>query len=296
MSIKFELEPYHRNTPSEVFLNDLRKVALKLNKESLSQTEYNQNGQYHSSTLGLRFGSWVKALEAAGLQVRKYQIIQKEELILDLQRVAKLLNKLKITRADYNSYGKYSSTAALSKFDSWFNALEASGLEKTRIYGVTKEEYFKNIEEIWIKLGRQPKYNEIVKPFSKFSGGAYERRFGTWRKALESFVEYINNYTEREEIEYETKIENDNFETPEDINENKIIKHKTKRNVSFTLRFIIMKRDNFKCKKCGRSPAFDPKVQLHVDHIYPWIKGGETEPNNLETLCLECNLGKSDSV
>ena len=55
-----------------------------------------------------------------------------------------------------------------------------------------------------------------------------------------------------------------------------------------------MKRDNFKCQKCGRSPSFDPKVQLHVDHILAWTKGGETELQNLETLCMECNIGKSN--
>jgi 5-methylcytosine-specific restriction endonuclease McrA len=37
-------------------------------------------------------------------------------------------------------------------------------------------------------------------------------------------------------------------------------------------------------------------VQLHVDHIYPWAKGGETVVENLQTLCMTCNIGKSDEV
>jgi hypothetical protein len=68
---------------------------------------------------------------------------------------------------------------------SWFKAIESIGLKRTRPYGVTNEEYFQNLEEIWIKLGRQPFYREIEKPFSKYSVGAHERRFGSWRKALE---------------------------------------------------------------------------------------------------------------
>ncbi|MEW6748894.1 MAG: HNH endonuclease [Candidatus Micrarchaeota archaeon] len=55
-----------------------------------------------------------------------------------------------------------------------------------------------------------------------------------------------------------------------------------------------MKRDNFKCKKCGRSPATDQSVILHVDHIKPYSKGGETTIENLETLCSVCNIGKSN--
>jgi 5-methylcytosine-specific restriction endonuclease McrA len=35
-------------------------------------------------------------------------------------------------------------------------------------------------------------------------------------------------------------------------------------------------------------------VVLHVDHIIPWSKGGQTVDENLQTLCDRCNLGKSD--
>ena len=35
-------------------------------------------------------------------------------------------------------------------------------------------------------------------------------------------------------------------------------------------------------------------VELHVDHIKPWSKGGETVLENLQTLCATCNLGKSN--
>ena len=61
------------------------------------------------------------------------------------------------------------------------------------------------------------------------------------------------------------------------------------------LRYKVLKRDNFKCCACGASPAKDPSVELHIDHIVPWSKGGETTFDNLQTLCSRCNLGKSDS-
>lgn len=58
------------------------------------------------------------------------------------------------------------------------------------------------------------------------------------------------------------------------------------------LRFDVMRRDGFRCKYCGRTEA--DGVKLHVDHIKPVSKGGKTEMSNLQTLCDECNLGKSD--
>lgn len=59
-----------------------------------------------------------------------------------------------------------------------------------------------------------------------------------------------------------------------------------------SLRYDIMKRDNFRCVLCGRTA--NEGVKLHVDHIVPVAKGGLTVPDNLRTLCDQCNLGKSD--
>ena len=72
--------------------------------------------------------------------------------------------------------------------------------------------------------------------------------------------------------------------------------HKTSRDINLRLRFRVLQRDNFKCCACGASPAKDASVELHVDHILPWSKGGETVFENLQTLCSKCNLGKSDMV
>lgn len=73
-----------------------------------------------------------------------------------------------------------------------------------------------------------------------------------------------------------------------------IPKHKTKRDINWRLRFKVFQRDHFRCRACGKSPAKDIDVELHVDHIIPWAKGGETVIENLQTLCSVCNIGKSD--
>ena len=210
--------------------------------------------------------------------------ITDEELLTELKRVASELNKTAVSREENDERGKYGTTTYIRRFGSWFNALEKAGLEKTRMpMNLPEEDLFQNLEEIWIKLGRQPRYAEVQKPLSKYHVGTYENRFGTWRKALEKFVAYINN---EERTSSEEAIRNVEVE-PSTL-------HKTKRGINWRLRFIVMRRDNFKCKNCGRSPATDPTIILHVDHIKAWANGGETVLENLQTLCSKCNIGKSD--
>lgn len=50
------------------------------------------------------------------------------------------------------------------------------------------------------------------------------------------------------------------------------------------------------CRGCGRTPALEPGVILHVDHIKAWVKRGRTTDENLQTLCDKCNLGKGDTL
>ena len=51
-------------------------------------------------------------------------------------------------------------------------------------------------------------------------------------------------------------------------------------------------RDGARCKLCGAAPI--DGIRLHVDHVKPWSKGGETVLENLQILCNVCNIGKGD--
>src|SRR3989344_7023507 len=116
-----------------------------------------------------------------------------EELIADLRRVADELKKGSATIDEYNERGKYHSSTLARRFGSWSKVLKRAGLQMNRSpLDISEEELFQNFEEIWIKLGRQPRYTETQKPLSRYSAGTYENRFGTWRKALERFITYIN--------------------------------------------------------------------------------------------------------
>lgn len=72
----------------------------------------------------------------------------------------------------------------------------------------------------------------------------------------------------------------------------KVIENKSKRNIPLGLRYKVFKKDSFKCVVCGHSASDGAK--LHIDHIKPYSHGGLTELNNLQTLCSDCNISKSN--
>lgn len=142
---------------------------------------------------------------------------------------------------------------------------------------------------VWEHVGRQPKEKDFHPPVSRYGADAYTRRFGSWRKALEAFVEFMNSEQSESDKEKRPTYKAYVSPTPEQKNISK-----TERNPSWRLRFLVMSRDKFACRFCGASPAKDPSVNLHIDHIIPWSKGGKTILPNLQTLCDQCNVGKSD--
>ena len=61
--------------------------------------------------------------------------------------------------------------------------------------------------------------------------------------------------------------------------------------VTNKIRFSIYKRDNNRCRKCGRRTG-----DLEIDHIIPIAKGGKSEYSNLQTLCHRCNVKKGSNI
>jgi hypothetical protein len=59
-----------------------------------------------------------------------------------------------------------------------------------------------------------------------------------------------------------------------------------------TLRWQVFQRDGWKCVSCGKSSH--DGIILQVDHIKPRSRGGQNVLDNYQTLCNECNIGKSN--
>lgn len=81
-----------------------------------------------------------------------------------------------------------------------------------------------------------------------------------------------------------------------EIKEPELLKKEKFRSVNPLLKLKVLKRDKFKCNHCGISPAIDKTVELQIDHIYPFSKGGTHDIENLQTLCRECNYKKGNEV
>lgn len=211
-----------------------------------------------------------------------------EEVLSDLRSAAKSLGKDSITGEEYSEIGMGNASSVHRRFGSWTKALSLAGLQPSRSrIGITEEELFENIRQVWITLGRQPLYSEVKKPISEYSAGTYDRRFGSWGKALETFVSWVSSDT----ID---SLEQKNEESHSELSAPKI-HHRTKRNISDRMRFRILMRDGFTCRSCGSSPTKTRDIELHVDHVLPWSRGGETTEDNLETKCAKCNLGKGNA-
>jgi hypothetical protein len=202
--------------------------------------------------------------------------ISDDELVADLVRVSLELSQKQITFRDYNRLGKYHSSTVAIRFGSWHEALKKAGLEKTIDRNIPTEDLFRNIVEVWTKLGRQPKTRDLSGGVSKFSSSTYAYRFGNWRNALTKFVEWAND----QNIPVEPR------------EQSEVPSRKTPRNVNWRLRAQVLMRDEAKCRLCGAAPSDGAKLQ--VDHIVPWSKGGATVLTNLQILCEQCNIGKSD--
>lgn len=221
------------------------------------------------------------------IKLKRNAGIPEDELFEDLKLVAKKLGKTSLTMDEYEKNGKFKRGVFKRKFGSWNNALIKVDLEirKRGNNTITDEELFKNLASAWEQIGRQPSQSNLDSKISKFHSGAYKKRFGTFNNALVVFSKWS---------------EAENTTSAQISHEPTILERKTKRDPSLRLRYLVMKRDCFRCqaewhkKDFPKSPSENASVHLEVDHKIPWSRGGETILENLRTLCSECNKAKSD--
>jgi 5-methylcytosine-specific restriction endonuclease McrA len=285
--MKYELEPDNHNCSDETLLDDLRSVASRLGKTTLTGDEYSAEGRFHSTTIRRRFGSWNAGLRKAGLDLAGRIGVPDRELLDDIKRVSLHFGSAVLTREAYDSLGTFSSCCIVRRFGSWAKALGHIGLRQSPNWHpkIAHEDLFRNLAAVWEAIGRQPRGSDMCSPISQFSIDTYKRRFGSWRKALEAFVVAANDPT----VDSNSPID----EPTSAIRSQNAPSKRTTRQPGWKLRFLVNRRDRFTCRACGRSPATNSGTQLHLDHVTPWSKGGETTFNNLQTLCQICNIGKS---
>lgn len=279
----------------ESLLNELRRVATQLKGERLTREKFNQLARTHSSTLENRFGSWRNALDLAeisGVIAPRINIVTREKLMACLQAYAVEFPGTTVSLDEVAKRLGVQRTSISGKFGKWQDLLNEVGLMPIPLgRRYTDEECYENIIALWAHYGRQPNFAELNKPPSKVGSKAYVLRWGGWRAALSAFIKYVNqepNHT----IATAPQTPSPALEMPAV----KATSDNTPRSISLALRYNVLNRDRFRCVICGRSPAKDPNIELHIDHIFPWSKGGQNTEDNLRTLCFDCNLGKGAKI
>src|SRR5256885_8364151 len=124
---RFDIKLHLRNTPREVLLQDLQRVARLSGEHSPTTTIYDEHGRVSSQALIHRFGSWNGALAAAGLPVRKNYRITETDLFDNLAQLWRKLGRqpLSTELRTGESLSRYSTTAYLGRFGTWNKALQA---------------------------------------------------------------------------------------------------------------------------------------------------------------------------
>jgi len=219
--------------------------------------------------------------------IRRFNPYTEDELLSALKEYATQKKVDYVPAEAFCSWLGISETTIASHFGKWSLFCKAAGLNPRYTRTHDKDTLLRNLDMFWEKLGRQPRAKEMKQPLSPISCSLYSKVFkpkNLYEICLE-FLSWKSGMT-AEAIERETRgLPMDNPE-----------RRKTNRGISLSLRYDVLKRDRFRCVHCGSSPAPVSGVVLHVDHIVPWVKGGETVFDNLQTLCSDCNLGKADKT
>ena len=278
--MKFELTAFHRDLSDEELLQDILRVRTIYGKETLTREEYKKHGKFGHNTFLRHFGGWNEALKLCGITANaqqcagaqgghNYAQVTDEQLLDDLKRVANILCKTTFSSGEYKKHGEWSIYTYFRRFGTWNNALENAGLiPYQQISGrkIATEELFKEIGRIWVKLGRQPTSTDVKNGLSNFSMNTFSRRFGSWRKALVAFVNYVNdddNNNQPDNVD-RSKLSGSSVRSISNVRNKSNVtqqlefhKHKTQREPNLRLRFKVLERDHFRCCICGASPAKD---------------------------------------
>ena len=265
--MEFNLKlPVIVETESEA-LQEIRAADSIVGKEFLSRPDFDKVSRVTSGTLIRKFGSWQELLHKAGLgskyngpsitdKLKRHEnrYLKDEEILDELKRIAILLKTNTLTRNDIrNNSDRIADTIVVNRFGSLKKGLELAGLKSSVNYRERIEDikYLENILSVWTFHGRQPTANEMnVRP-SSISKNAYLNRFGSWRQALQAFIDFANSDS------HEQFDEKQDVAVPvTDSTTRTKSRPQDKRGIAPGLRYKILSSANFKCNRCG-----NPRVQ-----------------------------------
>ncbi|MCG1004945.1 MULTISPECIES: homing endonuclease associated repeat-containing protein [Halobacterium] len=186
------LEPYFTSSSSREELRaELRRVAESLG-ETPSTSQMNEVGHYSVDTYYQHFESWPDAIAAAGLEERTPQKIPTEDLLAELQRLAREVEDPPPSTSQMDAEGEYSAWTYKNRFGSWSNALEQAGLEPREprtpqpANKIPAEDLIAELRRVAAEIDDSRPSTGQVDTHGAYSAKRYRLRFGSWEAALEA--------------------------------------------------------------------------------------------------------------
>ena len=200
------------------------------------------------------------------------------DLIVALQSAAEAFSEGYFTTTQYNDIAgnRPHSDTVSERFGSWKKALALIGITGGRERQYSPEQLIANLETAWKQLGYPPSRRQLATLGERISESPYKRHWGSVRAACEALSAFHEGKLSRECLLMGNPDES------------------SRKTIPLKDRWAVLKRDNYRCAKCGASPSNDHTVELQVDHVIPVANGGGNSLENLQTLCSRCNQGKKD--
>jgi 5-methylcytosine-specific restriction endonuclease McrA len=128
-----------------------------------------------------------------------------------------------------------------------------------------------NLELIWRELGRPPGQPSMAEHGFRISSNPYRARWGSLRKACVALARFKKGEITEQQLLGD------------------VPSRQARAALSLKLRWDVLKRDDYRCIKCGARP---PDVELEVDHIIPVSRAGTNDLANLRRYAAPAIRGR----
>jgi hypothetical protein len=207
----------------------------------------------------------------------------KAEILASLKEYGRLHPGSPFGMREYDSWpGRLVTSETIRlRFRSWGRALQSAGFRVQRSNKLDSREMVTAFRDCWREHGSVPSQRNLSQYLERhnypFRTKSYYAFFGGLGRLARLIHEVDLGQLPEPELHRRHK-------PPPD----------RRRAVPLRVRMDVLKRDDYRCTKCGASPRDDKSVRLEVDHVIPVSRGGSSTMDNLRTLCFSCNQGKKD--
>ncbi len=193
----------HKNNIENQYIEDIRQVANQFPNDKLNCSFYTRHGKFSRTQICHKFGSWLSALQKAGIDnsnkktIRKFKISE-NDLLNDLKQTNKLNEDNESLHVYYLKNGKYAISTYFKRFGNWKNALKKAGINndykiKNRKPRSSEEDLLNDLKQ----ADKHKKSNESLRAYylknGKYSISTFNIRFGSWKNTLEKAgIKYEN--------------------------------------------------------------------------------------------------------